>query len=250
MFRRIALAVALGAATSLASPAWAQKAGGDVIFAQSSNPPSLDGMVDLLAGLAQHHDAYLRDPVRLRRELRPMPILAELREISPDGLTYRIPLRKGVKFHNGKEMTAKDVKASLERYRKHGATAGLLNPVTSIDITGDYEITFRFAKATPTFIEAFASPRAPAVIIPEEETGKDPGKINFIGTGPYQFVEYVPDSHVKLAKFADYSQDNRYKGPDGFGGKKTAYFDTITFRVMPETRRQDGRARSGRDPRQ
>lgn len=90
--------------------------------------------------------------------------------------------------------------------------------MTSIDITGPYEITFKFAKATPTFMEAFASPRAPAVIIPEEETGKDPGKIDFIGTGPYKFVEYVPDSHVKLAKFA--MMDTRFKGPDGFGGRR------------------------------
>ncbi len=39
--------------------------------------------------------------------VKPIPILAESVEISPDGLTYRIPLRKGVKFHNGKEMTAR-----------------------------------------------------------------------------------------------------------------------------------------------
>ncbi len=40
-------------------------------------------------------------------------------------------------------MTAKDVKASLERYRKVGATGNLLDPVKSIDITGDYEVTSR-----------------------------------------------------------------------------------------------------------
>ena len=235
VFRRIAVAVALGAATSLASPVWAQKAGGDVIFAQGSNPPSLDGMVTSSQDSRNITMHIYESLFGYDENIRPMPILAESLKISDDGLTYTIPIRKGVKFHNGKEMTAKDVKASLERYRKHGATAGLLNPVTSIDITGPYEITLKFAKATPTFLEAFASPRAPAVIIPEEETGKDPGKIEFIGTGPYKFVEYVPDSRVKLAKFADYAQDTRFKGPDGFGGKKTAYFDTITFRIMPET---------------
>jgi peptide/nickel transport system substrate-binding protein len=234
-FRRIAVAMALGAATSLTSPAFAQKAGGDIIFAQGSNPPSLDGMVTSSQASRNITMHIYETLFGFDENIRPMPILAESVEISPDGLTYRIPLRKGVKFHNGKEMTAKDVKASLERYRKHGATAGLLNPVTSIDIAGPHEIVLKFAKATPTFLEAFASPRAPAVIIPEEETGKDPGKIEFIGTGPYKFVEYVPDSHVKLAKFADYAQDTRFKGPDGFGGKKTAYFNTITFRIMPET---------------
>lgn len=234
LLRRALLSAALAAAAVMATPAFAQKAGGDVIVAQSSNPPSIDGMVTSSQASRNITMHIYETLFGFNEKVQPIPILAESVEISPDGLTYRIPLRKGVKFHNGKEMTAKDVKASLERYRKHGATAGLLNPVTSIDITGDYEVTFRFAKATPTFIEAFSSPRAPAVIIPEEETGKDPGKINFIGTGPYRFVEYVPDSHVKLARFADYAQDKRHTGPDGFGGKKTAYFDTVTFRVMPE----------------
>jgi peptide/nickel transport system substrate-binding protein len=228
------IAVAASAVALTALPAAAQKKGGDVIIAQSSNPPSLDGMVTSSQASRNITMHIYETLFGFSEKITPIPILAESVNISADGLTYRIPLRKGVKFHNGKEMTAKDVKASLERYRKYGATGNLLTPVKSIDITGDYEVTFRFDKATPTFLEAFASPRAPAVIIPEEEAGKEPGKINFIGTGPYRYVEYLPDRHVKLARFDGYVQDMRHPGPDGFGGKKTAYFDTITFRVMPE----------------
>jgi peptide/nickel transport system substrate-binding protein len=79
-----------------------------------------------------------------------------------------------------------------------------------------------------------SNPRSPAVIIPEEDFNAEAGKTSLIGTGPYKIVEYVPDSHVTIEKFADYTQDTRYPGPDGFGGKKTAYFDKATFRVMPE----------------
>ena len=42
------------------------------------------------------------------------------------------------------------------------------------------------------------------VIIPAEEAGKEPNKIDLIGTGPFQFVEYQPDSHVKLKRFDGY----------------------------------------------
>ncbi|MCA9872687.1 MAG: hypothetical protein KC441_03510, partial [Anaerolineales bacterium] len=102
--------------------------------------------------------------------------------ISEDGMTYTFNIRQGVKFHNGDEMKASDVKASLERYRKVGATGNLLEPVTDIEVTGDYEVTFTMAKATPTFLEAFSSPRAPAVIIPEEDAEAEAGKTSLIGT--------------------------------------------------------------------
>ncbi|MBW3095701.1 ABC transporter substrate-binding protein [Pseudohoeflea sp. DP4N28-3] len=167
-------------------------------------------------------------------DIRPIPILAESVEISEDGTSYRIPLREGVKFHNGDEMTAEDVKASLERYQEHGATQSMLEPIASIEVTGPLEVTLTLKEPTPTFLEAFASPRAPAVIIPEEEAAKAPNEISFIGTGPYKFVEYVPDSHVKLERFDEYSADTDHEGIDGFGGKKTAYLDTVTFRVIPE----------------
>ena len=64
---------------------------------------------------------YARD-----ENAKPVPELAEDVKISPDGKTYVFPIRKGVKFHNGKELDAKDVVASLERYRKVGASAPLL----------------------------------------------------------------------------------------------------------------------------
>lgn len=230
----MASAAFIVAAATLPAVATAQTKGGDVVVAQGSNPPSLDGMVTSSQASRNINMNIYETLVGFSDEVKPIPILAESIEVSDDGMTYTFPLRKGVKFHNGKEMTATDVKASLERYRKVGATGNLLDPVESIDITGDYEVTFKMKAATPTFIEAFASPRAPAVIIPAEEADAEAGKTKFTGTGPFKFVEYVPDSHVKLERFEDYSQRADGNIADGFGGKKTAWFDTVTFRIMPE----------------
>ncbi|MCL4188016.1 MAG: ABC transporter substrate-binding protein [Rhodobacteraceae bacterium] len=226
-------ALALGAVLS-SGTAMAQVMGGTAVFVQGSNPPSLDAMVTSSQASRNINMNVYETLYGFSDAIQPIPILAEGVEISADGLTYVFTLRQGVKFHNGKEMTARDVKASLERYRKVGATANLLAPVREIEITGDHEVTFHMVTATPTFLEAFASPRAPAVIIPEEDAEAEAGKTSLIGTGPYRIVEYVPDSHVTIEKFADYSQDTRQEGPDGFGGRKTAYLDTVTFRIIPE----------------
>jgi peptide/nickel transport system substrate-binding protein len=88
--------------------------------------------------------------------------------------------------------------------------------------------------SVPGFIDQISSPRAPAVVIPAEEAAKDAGKINLIGTGPYQFVDFQPDAFVKLKRFDGYVPNTNYPARDGFGGKKTAYFDTITIKFMPE----------------
>ena len=110
-----------------------------------SAEPRRDG--HLVAGFRNINMNIYETLYGFSEDIKPIPILAETLDISDDGLTYRFPLRKGVKFHNGKEMTADDVKASLERYRKVGATGNLLDPVASIDITGDYEVTLKHEEA-------------------------------------------------------------------------------------------------------
>lgn len=214
--------------------AQAQTMGGEMILAQGSNPPSLDAMTTSSEASRNINMNIYEGLVTVDQDVIPIPMLAENWSISADGLSYVFTLRQGVRFHNGKEMTSADVVASLERYREHGATRNKLASVASIEATGDYEVTLILSEPTPTFIEGFASARAPAVIIPVEEAGKAPDEIEIIGTGPFKYVEYVPDSHVLLERFDDYSQDTDHEGPDGFGGKKTPYLDTVRFRIIPE----------------
>ena len=233
--RRMALAGSFALATGLVpGMVLAQVETPELVIVQGSNPPSLDAMTTSSQASRNINMNIYETLYGFSDAIKPIPILAEGAKISDDGLTYVFTLRQGVKFHNGKEMTSEDVKASLERYRKVGATANLLAPVKDIEITGPYEVTFHMVADTPTFLEAFSSPRAPAVIIPSEDAEAEAGKTSLIGTGPYKYVEYVPDDHVTLEKFADYSADTRASGPDGFGGKKTAYADKVIFRIIPE----------------
>ncbi|MBI3499941.1 MAG: ABC transporter substrate-binding protein [Proteobacteria bacterium] len=216
------------------APASAQKKGGNVIVAHQSAPPLTDAQAST-AEASRNVSLHWIETLYARDEkTAAIPDLAQKVDISEDGLTYAFTLREGVKFHNGQEMTAEDVKASLERYAKVGGSAPIMKPVDSITATSKYVVTVKLKNVVPGFVELLSSPRAPAGIMPASEGGKERGQINHIGTGPYQFVEYKPDSHVSLKRFDGYSANTNYTKRDGFGGKKTAYFDTVTIRHIPE----------------
>jgi peptide/nickel transport system substrate-binding protein len=235
MLRRRSFTTGLLATTALPLPAIAQgKKGGDVIIAQQAQPPTLDAQTTT-AQASRNITLHIYECLFTRDETsNPKPDLAEGVDISADGLTYKFPLRSGVKFHNGKTMTSADVKASMERYGRIGGSALSMKPVAAIEAPDSKTVVIKLSAVYPGFIEAISSPRAPFVIMPEEECGKGLGQAAIIGTGPFSFVEFKPDSYAKMRRFDGYAQNMNYEKRDGFAGRKTAYFDTATFRFMPE----------------
>jgi peptide/nickel transport system substrate-binding protein len=218
----------------LGTPARAQKKGGDVIVGTVSAPPLTDAQAST-AEVSRTVSLHWIETLWARDENgNPMPDLAAKTDIAPDGKTYTFTLRQGVMFHNGQEMTAADVKASLERYGKVGGSLAMMKPVESIQAVSKHVVRVSLKQPVPGFIDQLSSPRAPVGIMPASEGDKERGKINHIGTGPYQFVEYRPDSHVRLKRFDGYVANPNFPKRDGFGGRKTAYFDTVTLRHIPE----------------
>jgi len=239
MIRRRSFNAGLLASAALPLPAIAQstgpgRKGGDVIIAQQAQPPTLDAQATT-AQASRNITLHVYESLFTRDEgANPKPELAEGVDISADGLTYTFKLRTGVKFHNGKLMTSADAKASMQRYAKLGGSADSLKPVAAMETPDAKTLVLKLSSVFPGLIEAISSPRAPFVIMPEEETGKPVGQPQMVGTGPFKFVEYRPDSHVKLTRFDDYIANTNFQQRDGFTGKKTAYFDSVTFRFMPE----------------
>ena len=215
-------------------PAHAQKRGGDVIVGTVSAPPLTDAQAST-AEVSRNVSLHWIETLWARDENgNAIPDLAQKTDVSADGKTYTFTLRQGVRFHNGQEMTADDVKASLERYGRVGGSAAMMKPVESITPVSKHVVRVALKQPVPGFIDQLSSPRAPVGIMPASEGDKERGKINHIGTGPYQFVEFRPDSHVKLKRFDGYTPNPNAPKRDGFGGRKTAYFDTVTFRHIPE----------------
>jgi peptide/nickel transport system substrate-binding protein len=234
--RRIhrSLALGLGLALALAAPASAQKKGGDLVVAQTAGTNTLDPHFTASAAARNMMLSMYETLVTIDENASPVPMLAARWEVLDNGLTYRFELRKGVRFHNGKEMTSADVKASLERFGRVSPEKQTMAPVGSIEAPDPYTVVIRLKQLDTSFIDRLASPASPTTIIPAEEAAKEVNKTSHISTGPYRFVEWIPDSHVKLQRFDGYVPNTSAQGRDGLGGRKTAYFDTITIRIVKE----------------
>lgn len=233
-----ASSILAGGLARASGSAFAQSAtpvrGGSVTIAIASAPATLDAQLTS-SSYARDISYHLFETLYARDENgKSVPDLAVGCDISTDGKTYVFELRHGVRFHNGKEMTSADVVASVDRYRKIGVTANLIEIIDTVKASGPYQVTMTLKAVQSSFLDNLSSPRAPLAIYPEEEATKPPEQLKLIGTGPYKFIEYVPDSHVALERFADYVPNEAYSTKDGFAGRKEAYLDSVTFRFMPD----------------
>lgn len=205
-----------------------------MVFAQEAPPPTLDPYFSTSVS-TRNIAMHIFETLITRDENNAViPQLAASVDESADGLTYTFKLRRGVKFHNGKEMTSADVKASMERYKRMALQKVILAPVTAIEAPDAHTIVMRLDKRVPAFLDELSSFVTPLAILPADQASRDGGKIDIIGTGPLQFVEWKPDSHVRLKRFADYAVDTRDKGTNGFAGRKEIHFEQVDFKLVKD----------------
>ena len=106
--------------------------------------------------------------------------------------------------------------------------------VEGVEAKDPYTVVMYLKDTSGALLMGLARPNNGAVIYPHKvvEAAGDKPVTEYIGTGPYRFVEHKPDRHVKVARFKDYAA--RTDAPDGFGGKRTAYVDEILFIPVPD----------------
>jgi peptide/nickel transport system substrate-binding protein len=150
--------------------------------------------------IAPHYSTLLRiDPVD-KTGTRPVADIAESWTISKDGLTYTFVLRKGVKFHDGSDMTSRDVKATYDKivFPTPGVRSdrkGMYRVVEAIEAPDASTIRFRLKWPEGSFLVNLASPYN--WIYKADILAKDPHwyEKNIMGTGAFTFVEHVKGSH-------------------------------------------------------
>src|SRR5512145_963936 len=112
-------ALVVAAVLSLPGLVQAQRNGGELVFPVPSEPPSYDGHREETFGLthpiAPFYNTLLRVDPNDKSGTKPYPSVAESWTVSSDGKTYTFKIRRGVKFHDGSELTARDVKASYDK---------------------------------------------------------------------------------------------------------------------------------------
>ncbi len=238
MPRLAAGVLALVVLTFAAVPAGAQdqpRMGGVFKAAMIGEPPTLD-LHTTTAVIVQQITWHVYEGLyTYDKSYNAIPLLADSHTVGDSGRTYTFKLRRGVKFHNGKDLTAADVVASLKRWGRL-ATPGkqFWRNVEGLEAKDPSTVVMYLKEPSGALFMGLARPNNGAVIYPKEivdAAGDNPVK-EVIGTGPYRFVEHKPDRHVRLTRFKEYAA--RTDAPDGFGGKRTAYLDEILFVPVPD----------------
>ena len=196
---------ALFVLAALAAPAGAQdtpRQGGILKAAIIGEPPTLDThttTATIAYQIAWHvfETLYTYD-----RQYMPIPMLAESHTVDDTGRRYTITLRKGVKFHDGKELTAADAASSLVRWgRLHTTGKTMFKTIEAVEATESHVLVIHLKEPSGSLLYALASPYL--AIHPKRvlDAAGDKPLTEFIGTGPFRFVEHKADRHIRLARF-------------------------------------------------
>src|SRR5262245_14897733 len=193
--RRIVALVALVFLVAAPAPASADEPKGQLTWGFGASlaptwfePAETPGLITPYAVLYALHDALLKAMPGEPRS----PSLAESWTASADGLTYEFALRKGVKFHNGDEVTADDVKFSFERYR--GVSKDVLKErVAKVEVLDPLHVRFQLKQPWPDFLTVYGIATGAGWIVPKkyiEKVGEDGFKKAPVGAGPYKFASF------------------------------------------------------------
>jgi peptide/nickel transport system substrate-binding protein len=208
------------------STAFAQSGDGEAIeIAMNELPSSLDPPADWAIASTWIHMNMFDCLVWRNRETAAFePWLATSWQ-NIDDSTWRMTLREGVTFHNGEPFTADAVKWTYERIqnasRDEFITFNQWLFIDEITALSDYEIEITTVEPDPSFLSKMAGTGCGIQAPVAGREMMESGEYTPIGTGPYEFVEYVTDDFLVLEANEDYWQG----APD---------IETITWRSIPE----------------
>lgn len=198
-------------------------------IALEAQPPTLDAAMTA-SNVANNVAGNIFEQLYTMNEnYEPTPELAESVEVSEDGLTYTFKIRKGVKFHNGNEMTADDVVASMNRWLSVSDRAKTLLPNSSFEKIDDDTVKYTVTTATSDVMIVLSSRILFPAIMPAEiiENAPAEGIAEYIGTGPYRFEEWRQDQYIHLTRFEDYQP---LDGPSSaYSGMKEAFTKDLYY---------------------
>jgi peptide/nickel transport system substrate-binding protein len=219
-------ALTLGLAGSLeAQP----KKGGVMVEAMNTEPTNLD----IFKALRQPEYIVLRlifEPLFVFNEkLDVVPHLADSHQVSPDGLTWTLTLKKGVKFHDNTPFNAEAAKFSLDKHLA-GSQGRLLSMVDKVEIVNDETVVLRLKQPYPLLSHTLANHMvgmaSPTAF--NKAAGEWGSKV-IVGTGPFMFKEWRSGDRVVLDRNPEYKH-----GPAFLANRGPAHMDQWVIRFLRE----------------
>jgi peptide/nickel transport system substrate-binding protein len=216
---------------SAAGAALAQKQGGILKMYHRDSPASASiheeatfSTVTPFMGVFNNLVMYKQDVAQNRMDTI-VPDLATSWSWNPDHTKLTFKLRQGVKWHDGKPFTSKDVKCTFDmlmgkssaKFRKNPRKAWYEN-VVDVTTGGDFEATFNLKRPQPALLALLASGYTP--VYPCHVSPADM-RTHPIGTGPFKFVEFKTNESIKVARNPDYWKKGR------------PYLDGIEYTIIP-----------------
>jgi len=214
-----------------AAPALAQKSGGVLRVQHWDSPASMSILEEatysvVVPIMGVMNNLVLYDQHVAQNSMQTIkPDLADSWSWSEDGTELTFKLHQGVKWHDGKAFTAKDVVCTWDLLLGKSADKLRINPrkawyhnVDRLSANGDHEVTFHLQHPQPALLTLLASgysPIYPCHVTPAQM------RQHPIGTGPFKFVEYKPNEYIKVGRNADYWKPGR------------PYLDGIDYIIVP-----------------
>src|SRR5712692_3709535 len=217
--RVLAAAGSLSLALFAADAALAQKAGGILKIGHFDSPASVSMLEESTAAVNRPMMSVFNNLVLYDQHVpqnSPKSIVPELATgwaWNEEGTELTLPLRQGVKWHDGKPFTAADVRCTFELLQGTATEKLRINPrkswfdnLSEVTTKGDYEATFRLTRPQASFLAMLATgwtPIYPCHVPPAQM------RLHPIGTGPFKFIEFRPNEVIKVARNPDYWKPDR-----------------------------------------
>ena len=228
--RALAAAATLVAAMAASEAALAQKQGGILKLSHFDSPASMSILEESTRAAEQPMMHVFNNLIMYKQDVPQnslqsiVPDLATGWSWNEEVTALTLPLRQGVRWHDGKPFTAKDVQCTWDLLLEKSSDKLRVNPLKSwyrnleeVTTNGDYEVTFHLKRPQPAFLMLLANGFAPVYPchVPARDMRQHP-----IGTGPFKFQEFKPNETIKVTRNADYWKKDR------------PYLDGIEFTII------------------
>src|SRR5260370_13680415 len=218
-WRAMVVAGGILAGTGGLDAALAQKSGGILKMFNPDSPASMSIHEESTAFsqrpmMAVFNNLVMYDQNVKQNSLKSIvPDLATGWSWNEEGTELTFPLHQGVKWHDGRPFTAKDVKCTWDMLTGRSSEKFRINPRKSwyrnleeVTVNGDYEVTFHLKRPQPAFLAVLAHGYSAVYPchVPPRDMRQHP-----IGTGPFKFVEFKPNETIKVTRNPDYWKPGR-----------------------------------------